>query len=80
MTPAEIQSQIDALKAQQSALKRQLPKGPVTLRVGDKGGVSVYGVQRFPVTLYADGWEHLLNNAPQILAFIKANNAVLSHK
>lgn len=65
MTGAEIQAQIDALKA-------QLPK-PFTMKVGDKGGVSVYMGSRFPVTLYAEQWEHLIKNIDKITAFIAAN-------
>ena len=79
MTGAEIQAEIDALKAQQGALKAQLPK-PFTMKVGDKGGVSVYMGSHFPVTLYAAQWEHLTKNIDKITAFIAANNQYLSRK
>jgi hypothetical protein len=50
------------------------------IRMGNKGGVSVYGIQKFPVTLYAEGWKALLDRKEEILAFIEANNSVLKHK
>jgi len=52
----------------------------LTAKVSAKGAVSVYGLQRFPVTLYAEQWEALLEKAPSIQAFIKANRAQLATK
>lgn len=45
---------------------------------GSTGAISLYGLGRFPVTLYASGWERLLNEAETIIAFIAANEASLS--
>jgi hypothetical protein len=53
---------------------------PVTMAVGAKGGVSVYGLGRFPVTLYREQWERLAASMPEILAFIQANAARLKVK
>jgi hypothetical protein len=54
----------------------------ITLKVSDKGGLSVYGLGRFPVTLYRSQWERLLapDTAKQIGAFIEANSALLAVK
>jgi hypothetical protein len=54
---------------------------PLTLKVGAKGGVSLYGVNsRFPVTLYGSQWQRILNHAPQIQAFLTENAAKLKTK
>lgn len=52
----------------------------LTLKVGEKGGLSVYGMGKFPVTLYAGQWERLLENAEVIKEFIKLNDAKLVRK
>lgn len=53
---------------------------PITFKVGDKGGVSVYGLQRFPVTLYGEQWERLLDHADQLRSFIADNKGRLKAK
>ena len=45
--------------------------GPLSCKQSEKGGVSVYGLQRMPVTLYAEQWERLLGFADTIREFIK---------
>ena len=50
------------------------------IAVSDKGGVSVYGNQRFPTTLYKEQWERLLASAPAILSFINVNASKLTTK
>lgn len=52
----------------------------LTLKVGTKGGVSLYGVGRFPVTLYAGQWERVLDNADAIRKFILANADLVARK
>jgi len=52
----------------------------VTMKVGAKGGVSVYGMGRFPTTLYPEQWIRLLANAEAILEFIEANKGSLTWK
>jgi hypothetical protein len=52
----------------------------VTLKVSEKGGVSVYGLGRFPVTLYQEQWAKLLAMADDIRAFIRENEAKLKKK
>lgn len=69
---AELIAMIEAMKA--SANKR------LSLKVTEKGGLSVYGLGRFPVTLYRGQWERLLGAKDDILAFIEANGDSLSVK
>ena len=52
----------------------------VSLKVSEKGGVSVYGLGRFPVTLYKEQWAKLLDMADEIRAFIKAHDSELKAK
>lgn len=52
----------------------------LTLKVSEKGAVSMYGTGRFPVTLYADTWKRVLAEADHVLAFIETNKALLSFK
>ena len=52
----------------------------LTLKVSVKGALSLYGMGRFPVTLYREQWERVLTAAPEIRAFIKANDAMLKTK
>lgn len=49
--------------------------GSLEFRVGEKGGVSVYGLGRFPVTLYYEQWVRLLESAPQLRQFLEDNKA-----
>ena len=66
--------QIAALKAENEALKtHQMPVRKLTCKVGAKGGVSVYGIGRFPVSLYKGQWEYLINNIGTVSAFIAAH-------
>jgi hypothetical protein len=75
----EIQSELERLRAENEALKRTTSKG-LSLRVSEKGGVSVYGLGRFPVTLYKEQWLRLLDMAPEIRSFIQANDTQLKIK
>ena len=49
------------------------PKRPLKFAIGLKGGISVYGVGRFPVTLYKSQWEQIVMNLPEMMAFIATN-------
>lgn len=80
---AEMQAQKAVLEGQAKALKDQLAvAGPsISLKVGEKGGVSLYGMGRFPVTLYAEQWTQLLTvHAKTVLAFIESKPAGLKTK
>jgi hypothetical protein len=55
-------------------------KGSLEFRVGEKGGVSVYGLGRFPVTLYYEQWIRLLDVATELRAFLEENKSKLKLK
>ena len=77
----DLQAQIEALKAQNEALRQAKAKAQaLSVKVSEKGGVSVYGMGRFPVTLYRGQWERLFAHKAQIEAFIEANAARLATK
>lgn len=52
----------------------------ISAKVSPKGALSIYGLQRFPVTLYADQWAAILAKSPEILKFIEQNRSVLAGK
>jgi hypothetical protein len=69
MADDTVQIELERLRAENEALKDRTAKG-MTLKVSEKGGVSVYGLGRFPVTLYKEQWEKLLDMTKDIRAFI----------
>jgi hypothetical protein len=75
----ELKAEIDRLRAENEALKRP-ERGRLSLKVSEKGALSVYGMGRFPVTLYKEQWLKLLDIADEIKAFIAANNERLKTK
>jgi hypothetical protein len=75
----DMQAELERLRAENAALKARGPRG-VSLKVSEKGGVSVYGLGRFPVTLYKEQWAKLLDMADEIRAFIKAHDSELKAK
>lgn len=60
--------------------KAERPKGTLEFRVGEKGGVSVYGLGRFPVTLYYEQWIRLLDVANDLREFLEENKHRLKLK
>ena len=79
MTDDTLREELERLKAENAALKAQATRG-ISIKVSEKGGVSVYGLGRFPVTLYKEQWTKLLDMADQIRSFIKAHEAQLKAK
>jgi hypothetical protein len=73
------EQELAALRSELAALKSRADRG-MTLKVSQKGAVSVYGLGRWPVTLYAGQWETLLAAADDIQAFIDGNRGSLSTK
>lgn len=59
---------------------RSAPSQKLTIKVSTKGAVSVFGLGRWPTTLYATQWQRLLADADRISAFIKANQSLLATK
>ncbi len=78
-TEAEMQAEIERLRAENEALKKP-SRGQMSLRVSEKGALSVYGLGRFPVTLYREQWEKLLGMADEIRRFIQENDSQLKKK
>jgi predicted component of type VI protein secretion system len=75
----ELRAELEKLKAENAALKSR-PARSVSMKVSEKGGLSVYGLGRFPVTLYQEQWLKLLDLADEIRAFIKENEPRLKKK
>lgn len=80
MPDDDIQKELDRLREENERLKARRAVGDISLRVSEKGGVSVYGLGRFPVTLYQEQWERLLAHAEEIRAFIAENRDHLKKK
>jgi hypothetical protein len=79
MTDDDSKAEIERLKAENERLKARQSRA-VSLKVSEKGGLSVYGLGRFPVTLYKEQWTKLLDMAEDIRAFLKENDAKLKTK
>ena len=79
MSDEDLKAELERLKAENEQLKSQRGRS-VSLKVSEKGGVSVYGLGRFPVTLYKEQWLKLLAMADDIRAFITENDARLKAK
>lgn len=79
MSDEDMKAELERLRAENSRLKSRGSKG-VSMKVSEKGGVSVYGLGRFPVTLYKEQWEKLLDMADDIRGFIQENAGKLKVK
>jgi hypothetical protein len=78
-TEEELKAELERLRAENEALKARSGRG-VSMKVSEKGGVSVYGLGRFPVTLYQEQWLKLLDLADEIRAFIREHEGELKRK
>jgi hypothetical protein len=76
---AELKAELEKLKAENAALKARGARG-VSMKVSEKGAVSVYGLGRFPVTLYQEQWLKLLEMAEDIRGFIREHEGQLKKK
>ena len=79
MSDENLKEELDRLRAENQNLKKQQSKG-LAMKVSEKGALSVYGLGRFPVTLYKEQWTKLLDMADDIRAFLKENDARLKSK
>ncbi len=79
MSDESMKAELDRLKEENERLKARQSRA-VSLKVSEKGGLSVYGLGRFPVTLYKEQWAKLLDIADDIRAFLKENDARLKSK
>lgn len=80
MAEDDVQRELERLREENERLRSRRAAGEVTLRVSEKGAVSVYGLGRFPVTLYQEQWEKLLAHAEEIRQFITQNRERLKKK
>jgi hypothetical protein len=79
MSDEELKAELERLRSENAALKRGASSG-IRMKVSEKGAVSIYGLGRFPVTLYKEQWVKLLDMADEIRAFITANESQLKVK
>jgi hypothetical protein len=79
MSEQDLKAELERLKAENEALKGKGGRG-TSLKVSEKGGVSLYGLGRFPVTLYKEQWLKLLDLSDEIRKFIAENDASLKTK
>lgn len=81
MSTEDMQAELERLRAENEALKKGTRRsGSISLKVSEKGAVSVYGLGRFPVTLYKEQWQKLLGMAEEIKSFIEENQSRLKSK
>jgi hypothetical protein len=79
VSDSDLQAELDRLRAENERLKKG-GRGNLAMKVSEKGALSVYGMGRFPVTLYKEQWLKLLAMGDDIKAFIEANNDSLKSK
>jgi hypothetical protein len=80
MSDDDLRAELERLKAENQALKQVRRGASTSLKVSEKGAVSVYGLGRFPVTLYKEQWEKLLSMGDEIRTFIEDNKERLKTK
>lgn len=77
----DLKAEIERLKAENQALKTKKPAaGTLSMKVSEKGALSIYGMGRFPVTLYKEQWTKLLGVSEDIKKFIQENDHLLKTK
>jgi len=79
MSEDDLRAELARLQQENAALKQGAAKG-ISMKVSEKGGLSIYGLGRFPVTLYKEQWTRLLDMADDIRKFIVANDSALKTK
>lgn len=77
----DLKAEVERLRAENEALKSKKPaRGTLSMKVSEKGALSVYGMGRFPVTLYKEQWLKLLDISAEIRKFIEEHDDVLKTK
>jgi hypothetical protein len=83
MAEETAEERLARLEAENKALREQVEQrktGQLRLKVSEKGGLSLYGLGRFPVTLYKEQWQRLLDYAEEIRSFLKDHDSQLKAK
>ncbi|MCB0367432.1 MAG: hypothetical protein H6624_02800 [Bdellovibrionaceae bacterium] len=82
MSEEDLQAELERLRKENTELKKTKSGGKkdISFKVSQKGAVSVYGMGRFPVTLYKEQWIRLMDKKDDLLAFIEENDADLKTK
>lgn len=83
MAEETAEQRLARLEAENKALREQIEQrktGQLRLKISEKGGLSVYGLGRFPVTLYKEQWVRLLDYGDEIKKFLQANDQQLKGK
>jgi len=76
----DLKAELERLRAENESLKQGPRRGSLSLKISEKGALSVYGLGRFPVTLYKEQWLKLLGISDDIKKFIEDNNQSLKTK
>jgi len=79
MSDEQLKAELERLRKENEALKKRAVSA-IRMKVSEKGAVSIYGMGRFPVTLYKEQWLKLLDMSADIREFIAANEAQLKTK
>lgn len=79
MSEQDLRAELERLRTENELLKNRTSRA-ITLKVSEKGGVSAYGLGRFPITLYKGQWTSLLDQADIIRQFITAHEGELKVK
>ena len=79
MADEEMMAEMERLRNENAALRKGAAKG-VSMKVSEKGGLSVYGLGRFPITLYKEQWTKLLDMSDEIREFVRSHDAELKTK
>jgi hypothetical protein len=79
MSDDDVKAELERLRKENEALKKGSSEG-LRMKVSEKGALSVYGMGRFPVTLYKEQWLKLLNMSDEIRSFIAENETRLKAK
>jgi len=79
MSDDDMRAELERLRTENAALKKTSAKG-ISMKVSEKGGLSIYGLGRFPITLYKEQWTKLLDLSEEIRSFLAAHDAELKTK
>ena len=79
MSDEEMKAELERLRKENESLKKGAAKG-ISMKVSEKGGLSIYGLGRFPITLYKEQWTKLLDISEEIRSFLATHDAELKSK